>query len=303
MYDIPILFIVFNRKETALKSLESIRRVKPRRLYLASDGARDAREGAIVADVRKSVIDNIDWKCEVRTLFQERNLGCGRGVFTAIDWLFENEEAGIILEDDCIASPTFFPFASEMLTRFAEDTRIGMIAGFNAIPLKDYPYSYLFSRFKSCWGWATWRRTWRNMDFPMEWRKDVYAESILANSGYQGRDTGKWRFELKCIDRGHVSAWDWQWYFSLAAQNQLCIYPSSNQISNIGNDANATHTSLSHVELPWEELAFPLTPPRYVCPYLPFERQFYRNDHTLHAYLTRLIPVPVKNRLKKILSR
>lgn len=301
MYDIPILFVVFNRKETALRTFKSIRNAKPRKLYLACDGPRNTTEAEVVADIRRSIIAAIDWDCDVHTLFQKENLGCGPGVYTAIDWLFQNEEMGIVLEDDCIASPSFFPYAKEILERFKEDTRIGMVAGYTPVDVKNYPYSYLYSRFKSCWGWATWRRAWENMNFDMTWRNTPYAESVMANSGYQGRDMEKWRFELKCIDRKHVSAWDWQWYFSLAAQNQLCVYPEVNLITNIGNDANATHTSLAHVEKPAGELSMPLTPPPCVVPYLPFEHSFYKSDHTLRAYLTRLIPVPIKNRIKKLL--
>lgn len=304
MFDIPILFVVFNRKDTALKSFQSIRNIKPTKLYIACDGPRKDRknERQVVEDVRKSIMAAIDWPCETKTFFQSTNLGCSRGVYTAINWLFENEEKGIILEDDCVASPTFFPFVEEMLSRYENDTRIGMIAGYMNFGQPNYPYSYWFSRFKSCWGWATWRRAWKQMDLEMCWRDSVYGTSIIANSGYHNKDKDKWDFELKCIDKDVVSAWDWQWYFSLSAQNQLCIYPEANQISNIGDDKNATHTSFSHIVRPSKSLKFPLVHPPYICPYEPFDKDFFKNDHTIKAIMSRVLPTSLKSTLKKIIK-
>lgn len=304
-FDVPILFVIFNREETASKTFQSIRNVAPRKLYIASDGARNEEEEKIVDKVRKRILDSIDWKCEVKTLFQDKNLGCGKGVYTAVDWLFKNEDLGIILEDDCIATPTFFPFVKEMLSRYENDSRIGMIAGYNPFPQdpKVYPYSYFFSRYKSCWGWATWKRAWANMDLSMNWRNTPFLKSVISNSGYHGKDSGKWLFEIKAIDRNYVSAWDWQWYFSLAAQNQLCVYPQFNQISNIGFDDNATHTSFLNDVMESRELEFPLSDPPYVCPYENFGKDFYKYDHTFRAVLSRAIPPVLKDRIKGIIKK
>ena len=117
MYNIPILLIVFKRKDVALKTLEPIKAIKPSKLYIAGDGARphvpDEKEK--VEATRKAIIDAIDWDCEVMTRFPEENQGCCKGVYNAINWLFENEENGIIIEDDCMLKSSFFPFAEEML--------------------------------------------------------------------------------------------------------------------------------------------------------------------------------------------
>lgn len=303
MTTIPILFIIFNREIIAWRSFQAIKKARPSKIYIASDGPRNKEEEKKVLATRKRIIEAIDWECEVKTLFQDINLGCGRGVYTAINWLFENEEQGIILEDDCIASETFFPYVEKMLELYKDDSRIGMVAGYNPRQIRNYPYSIIFSKFKGCWGWASWRRAWINMDFNMDWRKSTYATSIIANSGYQGRDRDKWIFELKSIDRKYVSAWDWQWYFSLARQNQLCIFPFKNQISNIGNDVDATHTSYSNIEVPSELLTFPLEIPECICPYEPFDRLIYKSDHSIRAYMVRLIPYKIKNIIKKSIFR
>lgn len=133
--ELPILFIIFNRIETSIESFKQIRLFQPQKLYIASDGPRDEKKGEdlLVTQTREQILSLIDWECEVNTLFQDYNLGCGKGVFTAIEWFFSNVEYGIILEDDCIAQQSFFQYAYEMLIRYRTDERIGMIAGTNPI--------------------------------------------------------------------------------------------------------------------------------------------------------------------------
>lgn len=304
-YKIPILFVIFNRPEISEISFAKIREIKPSRLYIAQDGARTNKIGEQerIIETRRRVLDNIDWDCEVKTQFQETNLGCGKGVFTAISWLFENEERGIILEDDCVVNSSFFYFMAEMLEKYKDDQRIGMVAGSNLISsYEETRFSYFFSRYKSCWGWGTWRRAWNNMDLRMKWRKD-YLNDVICNSGYYGKGSNKWLHQLKCIDENYVSAWDWQWFFTLSAQNQLCVYPSVNLVSNIGNDADATHTSFATITYPSYNLKFPLNHPLYVCPNEKFDNSFYKRENTFRIKIQRNLPNNLKKWLKRIMKK
>lgn len=304
MNNIPILFIIFNRPDVALQSFEQIAKIRPSKLYIASDGPREGRVGEteLVEKTRDGVLKRIDWDCDVKTLFQNSNLGCGKGVFTAVNWLFQYEEFGIILEDDCVITESFYPFICEMLNRYKDDTRIGMIAGTNPISKFACQTSYFFSRFKSCWGWATWRRAWNNMDIDMEWRKcDI--SSVLYNSGYAGRDSGKWKYQLKCIDNDYVSAWDWQWFFSLASQNQLCIYPSKNLVTNIGTGLDATHAPVYDFSFKSYTLEWPLSHPKYVMPTIQFERYMYKSGNSLFTRIMRYIPHSIKEKVKIYIKR
>lgn len=304
-YNIPILFVFFNRLDISMRAFESVRRQKPQRLYLACDGPRNNKEGEyeLVKNIRDYILNSIDWDCDVKTLFQENNLGCGKGVFTAINWLFDNEEYGVVLEDDCIANDSFFRFMAEMLYRYKDDQRIGMVAGSNLISsYNEKRFSYFFSRYKSCWGWGTWKRAWQNMDLEMNWRKDSMRD-IICNSGYYARGNNKWYHQLKCIDEDYVSAWDWQWYFSLAAQNQLCVYPSVNLVSNIGDDANATHTSFGNITKNVNDITFPLVPPKYVCPNERFDNAFWEDENSVRLRIQRLFPNSVKKIIKGIIKK
>ena len=109
---------------------EAIRKAKPPRLYVAADGPRALGEREKCEQVRR-IATQVDWDCDVKNFFRDKNLGCRVAVSSAIDWFFENEEEGIILEDDCLPSQSFFWFCEELLERYRLDMRIMAVSGNN----------------------------------------------------------------------------------------------------------------------------------------------------------------------------
>jgi hypothetical protein len=300
----PILLLVFNRPELTRRVFNEVRKAKPSKLYIAADGPRPNNIGDIerCAEVKK-IVSNVDWHCEVRTLFRSHNLGCGPAVKSAIDFFFDKEEWGIILEDDTVPVQSFFWFCQELLDRYKNDMRIGMIAGTNHIDYRPSYASYLFSRNKACWGWATWRRAWVSMDFNMQWRHSDQAKGITKNMGISKYNRYHWLNAQNLIDQDKVSTWDWQWYFSLAAQNQLTIFPEDNLVKNIGFGADSTHTSGKPNEeyIKTNEINFPLSHPSYICPDLDFDMQFERKKMSVKWSIGYFIPKWVKSVLRKII--
>ena len=303
MSNTPILFIVFNRPELTKKGFQSIRRAMPTKLYVASDGPRETSKGEaeIVRSIREYIISSINWDCEVYQFFRKVNVGCGPNVKEAIDWLFANEDEGIIIEDDVIPEPGFYRFCEELLERYRNDERIGMISGNNHVSRWPSGDSYLFSRYKGCWGWATWRRSWKNMDYEMGWLSSKNRNSIIANMGYGEASEVHWRNAIKLIKNGAVNAWDWQWYFSLSAQNQVCIFPRYNLVSNIGFGEEATHTSgrPKNAYVRSQDIEFPLVHPIGVVANCEYDRLF-ENLKIRNTAIRRYAPASVKKIVKKV---
>jgi len=301
----PILFIVFNRLDTTRQVLKTIRQAKPQRLYVVSDGARKHFEGETkkVKAIREYVIEHIDWTCEVKTLFRTENLRCGPSVKLAIDWFFEHEEMGIILEDNVCPVNSFFRFCEELLSKYHFDERIGMISGNNHLGFMPKQDSYLFSRYKGCWGWATWKRAWENMDFEMNWLASEYKNQIIENMGFGNVSSEYWKNKIDHIQKGIVSAWDWQWYFSIASQGQLCIFPKHNLAANIGFGSDATHTfgkpKKEYLEI--KEISFPLSHPKYILANNVHD-ELFENKKLKQNLLVRLLPVWAKTFIKIILN-
>ena len=300
-----VLFLVFNRLDTTKQVFEAIRQAKPPRLYVAADGARANKEGEAekVQAVRDYIMQNIDWECEVKTLFRETNLGCGNNINQSIAWFFKHEEFGIILEDDCLAEQSFFWYCETLLLKYKDDQRVGMIAGTNHVG-SCFSESYCFSKYKACWGWASWRRAWANMDLEMRWRKSSQAEDIIKNMGYSAISEKHWIHAIDSIDRKVVDAWDWQWYFTVSANNQLTIFPQCNLISNLGFGDDATHTrgSAPAKYLLTKQLPFPIIHPQYILQNTRYD-QMFEEIKIKNKSLKRFIPRAIKNFLKKFLKR
>lgn len=168
MFETAILFIIFKRKETALKVLEIIKQVKPKYLYIAADGWRDENEKIKCLETREAVLKAINFECEIKTLFRDKNLGCCDGVAGAIQWFFENVEQGIILEDDCLPEISFFDYCEKLLNYYKDNERIMHITGDSPLDRKVGEASYYFATIQHCWGWASWRRAWKYYDSTMK---------------------------------------------------------------------------------------------------------------------------------------
>jgi hypothetical protein len=280
-----VLFVVFNRPDTTARVFETIRAAKPPRLYVAADGPRIGRDGeaALCSQVRK-LATQVDWPCKLYTLFQDTNLGCKIGVSSAINWFFEHEEEGIVLEDDILAQPSFFEYCDEMLDRYRDDTKVSMVSGCNLLskrlPMQE---SYFFSRYVYIWGWATWRRAWKHYDVTMaqwpSWRTSGALHQIL---GFDNALTLYWEKIFNQVHSNEIDTWDYQWVFTCWKESGLDIVPVHNLIENLGFGPDATHTIMETPQLLLEslpsDLDFPLRHPNAV-----------ERNHVADQYFERLI--------------
>lgn len=241
-----VLFLTFNRPDATRAVLEVIRAARPARLYVACDGPRPGRtaEAARVAQVRE-VATATDWDCDVRTLFRDTNRGCRLAVSEALDWFFEHEESGIVLEDDCVVDGSFFGYAAELLDRYRDDERVMTISALHAHGAAHRPEeSYFFSRYIHCWGWASWRRAWALYDRDMaQWPRLRQSGWLLARGHGSRAFRAYWTRIFDATHAGKIDTWDYQWLFSVWAQSGLAILPARNLVRNIGFGEGATHTT------------------------------------------------------------
>ncbi|MCI5189785.1 MAG: glycosyltransferase family 2 protein, partial [Candidatus Electrothrix sp. AS4_5] len=240
--DIPVLFLVFNRPVLTDWVFQAIREARPRKLYLAADGPRmDCPDEAVRCKLVRGIVSKVDWPCEVQQLFQAQNLGCKKAVSGAISWFFDQEEEGIILEDDILPAPSFFGFCAKMLAEHRQDPQVMHVSGFNFLgDPAQADCDYFFSRFGSIWGWATWRRAWHAYRVEMKgWR--TYRKTV-----FQHFPRSIWKDRERLYDRlacGEIDTWDYQWTFWRLVQDGLSIVPTKNLVRNIGFGPNATHVT------------------------------------------------------------
>lgn len=262
----PVAFIVFNRPETTERVFAEIAKAKPPKLLVIADGPRANRAGEVEkCEATRAIIQRVDWECDVLINFSDVNLGCRKRVSTGLDWVFDQVEDAIILEDDCLPHPTFFRFCQEMLERYRSDQRIGMISGDNfQLGHQRNKNSYYFSKYVHVWGWASWRDRWTGQyDVTMAKWPQIGDEGWLLDMVGNTREMESWKNVFERTFRGEIDTWDFQWVFANWLGGRVNILPAVNLISNLGFDHNATHTTAASdlANLPVKPMIFPLLHP------------------------------------------
>jgi hypothetical protein len=267
----PVVFIIFNRPETTKRVFEEIRRVRPPKLLVVADGPRSNRpEEAELVAASRSIIERVDWPCEVMKNYSEINLGCQNRVSSGLDWAFQTVEEAIVLEDDCLPHPTFFRFCEELLEKYRENERIMHISGDNfQFGRKRGEASYYFSRYAHVWGWASWRRAWHHNDVQMKLWAETENRDVFLQDFNSSAERRYWKAKWNGVCHGKIDTWDFQWVFACMARKGLSVVPNINLVSNIGFGLTSTHTKNNNsmlANLAKEAVEFPLVHPYLITP-------------------------------------
>lgn len=252
-----IAFFIFVRPDYTRRVWEEIRKAKPPVLLIVADGPRDEQD-RVKCDATRAIVDQVDWPCDVRRNYSPVNMGCRERMASGLNWVFEEVEEAIILEDDCLPDQSFFPFCQTMLERYREDKRIMHIGGNNFLRGKiEVQASYYFSKYAHIWGWATWRRAWNHYDVAMRTWPEYHDSGKLKTVCPDPDECLYW---TDCFDRMHngkVDTWDYAWLYTCWAQKGLSILPSVNLVTNIGVGIDATNTSAGawYIGLPTTSIA------------------------------------------------
>lgn len=304
----PVALLVFNRPDLTALVFETVRAAKPPALFVAADGPRpDHPADAELCDRTRAVCDDVDWPCEVHHKYEEVNLGCGPAVAGGLDWVFDHVDRAIVLEDDCVPDPSFFPFCDELLERYADDERVMQIAGSSLrAPRSAFAgRSYGFAAFGLVWGWATWRRAWRLCDRSMPTWPSFRDDGLVDGLPMSRRRRQHLRREFDRIYAGH-GTWDHQWQYTVLSEHGLSAYPETNLVSNVGFRADATQNPLAgeFADVPAQPLDFPLRHPAIVAenPHLEryLEREILRSSGRAVELLRKVLP---SHRVRRTLRR
>ncbi|HEX9998446.1 MAG TPA: hypothetical protein VGB45_15010 [Abditibacterium sp.] len=238
MLETPVAFLIFNRPDLTQRVFAAIAAQKPKHLLVVADGPRHEAEAELCQKTR-SILEQVDWPCQVQTNFSEVNLGCKRRVSSGLDWVFENVEEAIILEDDCLPNPSFFDFCCELLEKYRDEDQIMMISGNNFQNNAVTQDSYYYSRYTHIWGWASWRRAWAHYDVEMKMWPTFKQLNKLPFKKHENRH---WENTFDSVWRGEIDTWDFQWQFALWDHNALSVLPTVNLVTNLGFDSRGSHT-------------------------------------------------------------
>lgn len=297
---LPVLLTAFKRYDTARMVMEAIRKAKPPRFYFACDGPRNEAERERTDKVR-TLVELVDWPCELHTLFHEQNKGTKYGMVENMDWFFDREPEGIVLEDDIVPAQSFFWFAQELLERYRNDERIWAIIGNNLSTggsIKD-PQGYWFMAhgYGAYSGWAGWRRSWELFDMDMKDWPQVRDQGVFKDHFLS---SGERREAMKIFENtwnGMIAgAWDYQFDYAKMKARAVNIIPNVNLCRNVGFGDDATHSvslrdprNQEHLH----EAAWPLEHPASIT--VDPERNL--------AYFNAFVRTPAFRRFKNALKR
>ena len=291
-----VALILFRRPERTARVFERVREARPSKLFLIADGPRPGNDDeARGCEAARAVVERVDWPCEVVRNFADENLGLRRRIPSGLDWVFDQVEEAIILEDDCLPHPSFFRFCEELLERYRDDERIVHVAGSQLLPDPPVAASYHFSRYVHIWGWATWRRAWRLFDVDLaDWhsRPEEERGAWLRRSFDTDEERRYWRYVWDCAPE--IDNWDVQWAHVCLARGRLSINPNRNLISNIGFGDEATNAIADPLAIagrPLEGISFPLQHPPQV-----------RRDRAADASASRLFRRPAPTLRERLLG-
>lgn len=330
-YEVPIVIFVFLRLDSVKALMSVVSEVKPQRLYVYGDGAREGKdnERQQVEDVREFISSSVNWECETNFRFAKMNKGCARSICEGLKEVFQKEEMAIIFEDDALPTLCFFEYAQALLEQYKDEKNIQYIAGFNAIGENDLiRESYTFSKNAPMSGAiATWADRWNECDFEMKnWPRNKKTKRFK-----------KYFFSMELY---HVTCaalndsylnindgWDYQFLHDMLDKDRYAIVPKCNLVASQVYCGNAFHPLNSSQEKRVEKLIgcagntvqFPMIQPKkiYWCRdydkmrqklFLEingnyFQRHRYYLYHKIKDIVYKYMPTELWNRLKTLLRQ
>lgn len=249
----PLVLLAYNRPENARKLIESLRDYKPQHVIFSVDGPKANKSGD-VASVREvqNLASLIDWTPRVELKFRESNIGLRAAVSETVSEVVDSYGEAIIMEDDTQCGKDWLPYASYMLDRYREESKVEHISGYNLAPADKLSTPVLgsrLSRYPESFAWATWNRAWKNYDDSVNWGLDASLEEL---SEITGSVWGALRWKQNFMDAhsGRISSWAYRWISSMWSRNSYMVSPNQNLVTYTGFESG-THTVM---KAPWREL-------------------------------------------------
>jgi len=273
--------------------LKRIREAKPEHLFIIADGPENDSDKERCQATR-AVVENVDWPCKIHRNYADENMGCRTRVSSGLDWVFENVERAVILEDDCVPDPTFFTFCRRLLEKYENQSHIMTISGTNYQRERRTVHSYYFSRYMHCWGWATWRDAWRQFDHEMSTWPTIRDQKWLSQIFVSRSSASYWRDIFERVHSDEIDSWAYVWQYSIWMRGGLNVIPEVNLVENIGFGDEATHTkSNKNVDTKTDSMDDPIRHPDVLV------RHRDADYYTQHSHYQTSLANRIVNKLRK----
>ena len=282
---LPILLLGYRRPELTRKVLSAIAQYAPAKLYVSCDGPKPGiASDEVNVNAVRNLMDNPTWDCEIYRLHRQENLGIRIAITHALDWFFEKEPEGIVLEDDCVPTEDFFRFAEHCIEKYRHDKKIWGLTGANTAGIRvNDEASYGFVQNPLIWGWASWANRWQERDYYLETFNP--GLDLFRKNNWPSR-FHKYVFHRhlsSMIFRGTPNTWDYPWAWTVMSRGGLWIVPNENQITNVGFGPDGTHIFDDRFKTPPPKPLGELVDPVEVVSSMHKEKEILRYIHGLRS--------------------
>ena len=242
----PIVLFVYNRPNHTLKTLEALEQnnlASESELFVFCDGPKpNADQSTIkaIAEVRE-VIKKRQWCKNVKIYESDINKGLADSIVSGVTTVVNKYGKIIVLEDDIVTSKGFLKYMNEALTLYEHEEDIMHIGSYlpKTTGNNDLPETFL-SRFMSCWGWATWKTSWKKANWNTEFLYDQIVDTkVLYEFNLEG--VLDYHTQLEKNLNGSIKTWAIKWFASVFLNSGLCLYPKKSLSENIGFDGTGEH--------------------------------------------------------------
>jgi len=97
----------------------------------------------------------------------------------------------------------------------------------------------IFFRPASCWGWGTWARAWKYLEYDIHKLIPRFDKKLRKKFNMDG--TFNYWHQMELNRDGRINSWAIRWYASIFLNNGLCLHPSRSLVNNIGFDGTGVH--------------------------------------------------------------
>ena len=247
----PVLIITFNRPDNFNKLINALSKIRPEILRIAIDGPRRNNEmDKDKIEKIKDIIKDISWTSNIETTYSPINQTSRFSIPNAVNWVFEDFDSVIVIEDDVIPGIKLIEFLEKCLIKFKNNELVAHISGYNTVPEKYISNGSLIrkSLVPQSYVWATWRNRWKiyNDDINIKQLKRL----LLQNDQISIYGKKAWIREFKNTEKNLINSWAYRWTGSIWTNNMFCITPNVNLVEYIGIN-NGTNT---FTKRRWSEL-------------------------------------------------
>ena len=241
--NIATILFTYNRPLHTQQVLEGLSRnsVLPEKLFIFQDGLKKEHDEKSWKEVSE-LIHSVQI-CPIEIIESQDNKGLAKSIVDGINYVLKDNDAVIVLEDDCVPAPDFINFMLQVFHKYRNEKRVYCASGYAwHINVESDQYDAYFHGRMCSWGWGTWKDRWLqyNQDNNILQRIMIEKEKSIELAAW-ARDYPNMLFDRI---KGNNNSWAVYWVLKIIEHSGLCICPYKTLIKNVGFDGSGVHCGL-----------------------------------------------------------